>query len=792
MRQLAGSRPKIPVRWIGSFEIGPVKRRQNKQKPGRQLGKNFPPSKTVPSATAPPLSTGRKWFFRFIALFILPLFLLGGVEIGLRLAGYGYPTGFFKKIRRDGKDYFINNENFTLRFFPPQLARWPDPFLIPAVKSPDTIRVFIFGESAAMGDLQPAYGASRFMEVQLRERFPGKKFEVVNLGITAINSHVILPIARECAKHDGDFWIIYMGNNEMVGPFGTATVFGAQALPREAAQMNIELQRTRLGQLLVATVRRLGGNSKNTSWGGMEMFLGNRVAPDDRRKETVYRNFEANLRDIVRAGLNSGANVILSTVSVNLKDSPPFASLANSNLPAADRAQFDRDFAGGKLLQSQSNFLAAAVQFTQAAKLDAQYAEAHFRLAQCELALTNVAARDQFQIACDDDALPFRADSRINDIIRQVAQRNAGKRLSLCDAERELAADSPAGIAGEDIFLEHVHFNLNGNYRLGKLWAEQVAQGLAAAGIESAGTNSLSWEACDCALGLTIWNRQFGLQAKIQRLGDPPLSTQFNNSERIRKLQDEELQLRRLEAQLGAAERAREVFTNALARAPSDKYLYEGLANFCEANHDWPGALAAYRRMTELMPADFYACLQLGRLLGEQGQPAQGEPFLEEAAHLRPSLPTGWLELGSVMLAQQKYAAALDCLEHAIRLRPQEPSYVCSAGRMLAKLNRHAEAMADFRRSIQLDPGYWQAHFELADELNSANQLEEAAREYTAVLNLNPRHVPSHIKLGLVLERFNRLDEAIACFQNALKIEPDNRVAQECLASALAQKAQPR
>jgi hypothetical protein len=42
----------------------------------------------------------------------------------------------------------------------------------------------------------------------------------------------------------------------------------------------------------------------------------NRVAPDDRRKETVYRNLEANLRDIVQAGVNSGEKVILNTVAV--------------------------------------------------------------------------------------------------------------------------------------------------------------------------------------------------------------------------------------------------------------------------------------------------------------------------------------------------------------------------------------------------------------------------------------------------------------------------------------------
>jgi tetratricopeptide (TPR) repeat protein len=767
-----------------------MKQSAKKSKAGRKLESKNTPGQNSRVEPTIPLSPARKWLFRLFALVVVPLILLGGLEAALRLAGYGYPTGFFKKIHRDGKDYFINDENFTLRFFPPQLARWPDPFLIPAVKSPDTIRIFIFGESAAMGDPQPAYGASRFMEAQLRERFPGKKFEVVNLGITAINSHVILPIARECARHDGDFWIVYMGNNEMVGPFGAVTVFGAQALPRQVAQFNIELQRTRIGQLLVAALRQLGGKSKNTSWGGMEMFLGNRVAPDDRRKETVYRNFEANLRDIVHAGMDSGAKVILSTVSVNLKDSPPFASLINSNLPAADRAQFDQNLAAGQSLQSQSNYLAAAERFTQAINLNPPFAEAHFRLAQCELALTNPAAREQFQVACDDDALPFRADTRINAAIRKVARQDTGDRLTFCDAERELAAASPAGVAGDETFYEHVHFNFDGNYRLGKLWAEQVGRMLAAAGSPPATTNWMSQDTCDRALGLTIWNRQFVLHAMIQRLESPPFSAQSNNDDRRRKMRAEELNLRQLEAQPGAAQRVREELSAALERAPADYYLYEGLANFLETIKDPQGAIAAYRKAVELMPGDFYDSLELGRLLGEQGQPTQGEPFLKQAVRLRPSVPEGWFQLGQNLAAQQKFAPALDCMEHTVRLRPQDPSCICCVAQMLASLDRHSEAIERYQRAIQMSPDYWPAHFELADELADVNRLDEAAHEYGEVLKINPRHVPSQIKLGAVLVHFNRLDEAIACFQNALKIEPDNQIAQEYLASVRAHKAQ--
>ena len=156
----------------------------------------------------------------------VPLLALGGLEGVLRLAGYGYSTRFFDTITIDHQKFLVDNEDFSLRFFPPQLTRWPTSFLMPASKPANTYRIFILGESAAQGDPEPAYGAGRYLEVLLRNRYPDEQFEVVNVAITAINSNVILPIARECARQDGDLWIIYMGNNEMVGPYGAATVLG--------------------------------------------------------------------------------------------------------------------------------------------------------------------------------------------------------------------------------------------------------------------------------------------------------------------------------------------------------------------------------------------------------------------------------------------------------------------------------------------------------------------------------------------------------------------------------------
>ena len=174
------------------------------------------------------ISRRRLWLFRIFAAVAIPLLVFGGLELALRLFGYGYPTSFFLKTKIGGKDYYVSNDRFGYRFFPPALARTPAPMRMAVKKPANTYRIFVFGESAAMGDPDPTFGAWRYLQVLLRERFPGTDFEVVCVAMTAINSHAILPIARECAQRDGDLWIIYMGNNEMVGPFGAGTVFGSR------------------------------------------------------------------------------------------------------------------------------------------------------------------------------------------------------------------------------------------------------------------------------------------------------------------------------------------------------------------------------------------------------------------------------------------------------------------------------------------------------------------------------------------------------------------------------------
>lgn len=724
----------------------------------------------------------------------LPFCFLLLLELSLRLAGYGYDTAFFKTERdASGQRFLINNDPFMFRFFPPELARWPGAFKLAAEKPSGVQRIFVFGESAAMGDPQPSVGASRYLEILLREKFPEQQFEVVNLGITAINSHVILPIARDvAARGQGDLWLVYMGNNEMVGPFGAATVFGgARAAPLNLVRLNLAIQKTRIGQLAVSVLRQLGGRTKTSSWGGMTMFVKNQIPPDDVRRETVYQNFVGNLRDIVRAGQGSGVKIVLSTMSVNLRDCPPFGSMVSNKHPAADKMQFHSLYNKALSLQTNQQPEEASRIFAEAARLSPEFAQLQFRWAQCLLSGTNPAvAREHFQRACDVDALTFRADTRINAAIRSLGTELAGTNLALCDAEAALTTAAPDGIAGDESFFEHVHFNFDGNYRLARAWAENIAQLLPEEVRRKATNGWATQDICERAIGLSDWNRMFVVSSILSRMRLPPLAAQFNNPRRSQVLLRELEGLNQRLLQSNAAAQAGAEFAAAVARSPGDHFLHENYGNFLKSIGDKPGALAEYLKITEQLPHDFFAGVQAGRLLGELGRLTEAEQLLRRAATQRPSQPEAWFELGVVLAAEAHYEEALKSFERVAQLQPADRASLTHQARILSKLNRHAEAIRNYREVIRLNPDRWAAHLELAVELSATDQAAASIEEYLEAVRLNPRHPVMRLNLGVLLAGQNRLNEAIQQFEYVLSLDPTNAAASEYLRQVTARRNQ--
>ncbi len=649
-----------------------------------------------------PPSRARRWLFRGIALAGVPL-LLVGLELILRLSGYGYQPDFFLPRQINGEAFLVQNEEFSRRFFPPGASRQPGALRMAAQKPDNTVRIFVLGESAAMGDPEPAFGPARYLEALLHARYPKVQFEIVNVAYTAINSHVILPIARECARHEGDIWIVYIGNNEMVGPFGAATVFGAQAPPAQYVRFSLAFQRTRVGQLTRAIADHFKRTGPETpSWQGMQMFLETRVAPDAPTREATYKNFAANLKDIVAAGLNSGAQVMLNTVAVNLRDTPPFASVGADLLPVEARAEFTGLLTRSREAETNAAWAVAAQLSEQALALLPTFAEAHYRRASSleRLGETNAALK-QYQMACDTDALPFRADARSNRIIRDIAARHGQAGLTLVEAPEELARRAGVLVSGAESFYEHVHFNFAGAYRLGLIWAETLERRLPP---DRLGPPSGAWatqEACEEFLALTDWNRILVYDAMVRRLQQPPLSRQSNNETRLRQLRE---QIATLRADLTVAKReqARVTYRRALAARPDDHFLHEIYGNFLQLTGDLPGATAAWQRAGELMPHDFLPQFQMGTLLARQGKSDEAKRGFQRALELRPSLVEGWSELARVLAVERQWSAALDALQRARSLRPQDPNLWTVEAQLLKNLGRTAEAEAALRQATAL------------------------------------------------------------------------------------------
>lgn len=68
------------------------------------------------------------------------------------MCGVGYPTSFFVQSERPG--FLTTNAHFGWHYQQETLAE-PQPCMIPIDKPRDGIRVFILGESAAMGTQLP-------------------------------------------------------------------------------------------------------------------------------------------------------------------------------------------------------------------------------------------------------------------------------------------------------------------------------------------------------------------------------------------------------------------------------------------------------------------------------------------------------------------------------------------------------------------------------------------------------------------------------------------------------------
>ncbi len=431
-----------------------------------------------------------RWRSRGVwVLAVLGILFWAGLEWALRVAGYGVPTSFFVPAEIQGREVWTDNQFFGYRFFPPRITRTPPCCVMDRVKQPGTIRVFVLGESAAMGDPLAEFGLARQLSCLLKARYPGKRFEVVNAAMTAISSHVIVEIAQEAARLQPDVFILYMGNNEVVGPYGPGTVFGAFSGSSMWTRARVWATRLRISNLLKSVAWEMGEYDGAAEWEGLNLFAERHLAEADERLVNVQSQFHDNIQQILSVAREAGAETILCSVAVNLRDFPPLAG-------EAARGLYER--------------------------------------AESFLATENVAeANPLFERARDLDELRVRADCDINGTLRELGKAGLPG-VRFVDAERFFQESNGGLVPGNEVFLDHVHFNFAGNYALALELAKVVAE-LPMLRQEPA-TGWLSLSECQNRLLYTVWSELDLTELSIQRLDKPPFNDQPDTPARIQAL----------------------------------------------------------------------------------------------------------------------------------------------------------------------------------------------------------------------------------------------------------------
>ncbi len=706
-----------------------------------------------PAAFGP--TGGRLWAFRLIAALGIPALLLAAAELGLRLIGYGHHASAIIETRIDGTAWACDNSRFAWRFFPRHLAREASPYIFPEIKPDNTCRIFVLGASAAMGVPEPAFSFGRMLRVMLADRYPGVRFEVVTTAMAAINSHVVLPIARDCARYEPDLFVVYLGNNEVTGPYGAGSVFAPLAGNLSVIRAAIAVKGTRLGQLATNLLAAMGAHRGTPEmWRGLEMFVDKQVRADDPGLQAVYAHFRANLRDIVEAGRDSGAKVVLCTVGSNLKDNPPFGSLHRRNLTQAEAERWDKTYQQAVAHEEAGRYVEAVQAYLAAAEIDNTYADLQFRLGRCYWRQGEYEkAFERYAKAREMDTLRFRADSGIDKAIRDTAASYSDD-VFLVDAAKVFAENSPHQVPGEELFYEHVHMNFRGTYVLARSILEQVEPALPdrVRTRKADEREPLDEQQCASRLAYSDVDR-YVIADKILNdfLKRPPFSNRLYYEEQVERM---ERDLATLKASVTpqAIQQAAEQCRQAVEHDPEDWLLHWKYGQFlAEHMRDYRAAAEQFRWVRDHLPHSWLAHQSLATVLAALGNADQAIKLYEQALRLQPTsgrthyfLAEQWHNRGKNDKARKHYAEAMrwepDCV----------PAYN-NLAKILAAEGKHAEATEVCRRGLAFSPDSVILHCTLGTLLARQGQRSEAIEEFRTALRFDPNSAPARDSLRILL-----------------------------------------
>lgn len=632
----------------------------------------------------------RELVFR-VLLACLPILVLFGVEGALRAVRYGgnldlFVTSYFNS------DYWMVNRTVGRRYFfvrDVTPATSYDAFL--KQKPANGYRVFVLGGSTAAGYPYLYNGAfSAMLADRLRDALPGRKVEVVNVAMPAVNTYTLLDFTDEILAYQPDVLLVYSGHNELYGALGVGSTESLGQM-RGVVRLYLRLQRIKLFLLLRDAIGWLKGRLiAADSEGGRQRTLMEAMARDPRigigspkyrRALSIYR---ANLREICETATSRGVPVLLGTLVSNVRDQPPFVSLFASG---TDTQEWERRFQEAGALQAGGDLEGALERYRRLAQIDSLPAKLHFRIARCLEGLGRYPeAAEAYERAKDLDGLRFRASEDLNRIIREVAEEF---RLPVVPVKEAFAAASPNGLIGANLMLEHLHPNTRGYFLMAKVYAETLC-GARLAGVECAAQSlqpdSVYWQ----ETGVTALDEDIAaLRIHVLTSGwpfrpDPPVSP-----------------LERFQP----ASYRQEVALSFLRDEITWEAAHVKMAEHYTKRGDLDSAATEYAALVKGTPLNVSPYLRLAEILLLQQRHDRARDVLQRSLEVEPTVYAHkWL--GALLLQGGQTEQGLQHLEKAYRADPRDVQTRYNLAGALALVGRRAEAKDHLRYVLENEPGH--------------------------------------------------------------------------------------
>ena len=186
---------------------------------------------------------------------------------------------------------------------------------------------------------------------------------------------------------------------------------------------------------------------------------------------------------------------------------------------------------------------------------------------------------------------------------------------------------------------------------------------------------------------------------------------------------------------------------------------------------DREGAIASFRRATELGPSFYMPYYNLGVLYEEEGNLTGAVAAFQKSRELAPSLSGTAFRLGKVYLKSGAYGNAVKTFRWFVSKHEENGMGWYYLGEALAGHGDVRAAEEAFRRAIRLDSGECRFYTGLARALEMGGRADSALAQYRAALDCGEkpdRVVPA---IGRALYRLGRKEEARQFLERHLRDE---------------------